>query len=150
MYTRILVAIDNSNTSKKALDEAIRLASALRAQICIAHALDEGLLSQHAMGIGTYIDAEKIKEEMRRAANQLLDEAAAKVSAAGIIPERLLVESGKKRTAEQIADGARQWKADLIVVGTHGRRGVDRLLVGSVAENLTRIAETSLLMVRES
>ena len=48
-----------------------------------------------------------------------------------------------------IADAATQWSADLIVVGTHGRRGFERLLVGSVAENLVRIATCSLLLVRE-
>ena len=64
-----------------------------------------------------------------------------------ILPSRLL-ESSARRVAELIADGARDWQADLIVVGTHGRRGVDRLLVGSVAENLTRLARTSLLLVR--
>lgn len=148
MYTRILVAIDSSNTAKKALDEAIRLACALKAQLCIAHAMDEGPLAQHALGLGTYIDAAKIKGEMREAANALIDTAIGTAAAAGIKAERLLIESEKKRTAEQIADGAREWKADLIVVGTHGRRGVDRFLVGSVAENLTRICETSLLMVR--
>ena len=46
-------------------------------------------------------------------------------------------------------DAAAQWNADLIMVGTHGRRGVERMLVGSVAENLVRIATTSLMLVRE-
>jgi len=148
MYTRILVAIDSSDTAKKALDEAVRLATVLKAHLCIVHALDEGPLAQHAMGLGTYIDADKIKAEMRQSAEQLLDRAVAKAGAGGANAERLLIESERKRTAEQIADAARQWKADLIVVGTHGRHGVERLLVGSVAENLTRLAETSLLMVR--
>lgn len=148
MYTRILVAIDSSDTAKKALDEALRLANALTAKLCIAHALDEGPLVQHALGIGTYIDADKIKGEMRQLAGQLLDGAVATAAASGITAERLLIESEKKRTAEQIADAAVQWHADLIVVGTHGRHGVERLLVGSVAENLTRLASTSLLMVR--
>jgi nucleotide-binding universal stress UspA family protein len=62
----------------------------------------------------------------------------------------MLIESATdRRVAEMIADGARDWGADLVVIGTHGRRGFERMLVGSVAENLVRIAATSPLLVRE-
>lgn len=149
MYSRIFVAIDDSNTALKALDEAIRIASALGASLCIAHASDEGPLEQHGMGLGSYIDVDKVKVEIREAGNQLLARAAAKATAAGITAERLLMESGRRRVAEMITDGARDWKADLLVVGTHGRRGFERMLVGSVAENLVRMSTTSLLLVRE-
>lgn len=148
MYTRILVAIDGSDTANRALDAAITLANAFKAKLCIAHALDEGLLAQHALGIGTYLDADKVKGDMRQAATQLLAAAVATAEAAGVKAEPVLIESEQKHTAEQIADSAKQWKANLIVVGTHGRRGVDRLLVGSVAENLARLVKTSLLTVR--
>ena len=148
MYTRILVAVDSSDTASKALGEAIRLAGALQAKLCITHALDEGSLAQHALGIGTFIDADKVKKEMRAAAEKLLDAAVATAAAAGVTAERRLTESERKRPAEQIVDAATDWRADLVVVGTHGRRGVERLLVGSVAENLTRMSTTSLLMVR--
>src|SRR5574337_353269 len=150
MYTRILVAIDDSPTAAKALDEAVRLASALGAALCIAHAVDEGPLAQHGMGIGTYLDIEKVKGEMRDESNKLLDQAVATAAAAGIQAERVLMESTERRVAELIADAASQWGADLIVVGTHGRRGFERLLVGSVAENLVRMANTSLVLVRGS
>ena len=150
MYTRILVAIDDSPTAEKALDEAIRLAGALGAALCIAHAVDEGPLAQHGMGIGTYIDIEKVKGEMRDDSNQLLDKAVAAAAAAGVQAERLLIESTDKRLAEMITEGASQWNADLIVAGTHGRRGFERLLVGSVAENLVRMCHASLLLVRAS
>jgi nucleotide-binding universal stress UspA family protein len=48
-----------------------------------------------------------------------------------------------------ITECARDWEADLVIVGTHGRRGLERLLVGSVAEKLVRVANTSLMLVRE-
>jgi nucleotide-binding universal stress UspA family protein len=150
MYAHILVAIDSSTTAQKALDEAIRMAVALRAGLCIAHAIDVAALVQHGMGIGTYIDIEKVKGEMRDAGNRLLDQAVAKAAAGGCQAERMLIESNEdRRVAEMIADGARDWRADLVVVGTHGRHGFERMLVGSVAENLVRIATTSLLLVRE-
>lgn len=149
MYTRILVAIDDSGCSAKALDEAVRLAAALGAALCIANAADEGPIAQHGMGIGTYIDIEKVKAEMRAESNKLLDQAVATAAAAGVQAERLLLESAQKRVAEMITAAAAQWGAELIVVGTHGRRGFERLLVGSVAENLVRVATTSLMFVRE-
>ena len=149
MSKRIFVAIDSSSTSQKALDEAIQLSAALGASLCIATAADEGPITQHGMGLGTYIDVDKMKEEMRGASSTLLAQALDKANTAGCKAELILIESSQKRVAEMISDAASQWNADLIVVGTHGRRGFERLLVGSVAENLVRIATTSLMLVRE-
>ncbi len=149
MSKRILVAIDNSSTAQKALDEAIALAHVQGASLCVATAVDEGPLDQHGMGLGSYIDVELVKTQMRASGNALLDQAQARAAAAGCTAERLLIESTQRRVAEMISDAAAQWGADLIVVGTHGRRGFERLLVGSVAENLVRIATCSLLLVRE-
>jgi nucleotide-binding universal stress UspA family protein len=149
MHKNILVAIDSSTTAQKALDESIHLAGALGAKISIAHAVDEAALAQHGMGLGSYIDIEKAKGEIRESGVRLLNEAVARASEAGIQAEPLLIESTDRRVAEMIADAARNSGADLIVVGTHGRRGFERMLVGSVADNLVRIAETSILLVRE-
>lgn len=148
MYKKIFVAIDDSPTSQKALGEAIQLARSSQAALCIAHAADESLLAQHGMGIGTYIDVDRTKLAIRETSQSLLDAAGQQAAAAGVTAECSLLEATDKRVAELIAAGAAAWGADLIVVGTHGRRGVARLLVGSVAENLVRIAGTSLLMVR--
>jgi nucleotide-binding universal stress UspA family protein len=150
MYKQIFVAIDNSSTAQKALDEAIQLAAKLGAGLCIGTALDEAPVTQHGMGLGSYIDVDKIKQEMRANGNALLEGAMAKARAAGCDPYCILIESDKKRLSEMIIDAATQWNADLIVMGTHGRRGFERLLVGSVAEHMIRSATTTLLLVRES
>jgi nucleotide-binding universal stress UspA family protein len=149
MYSRIFVAIDNSSTAQKALDEAIQLAVKLDAALCIGTALDEAPVTQHGMGLGSYIDVDKIKQEMRDVGDALLDQAAAKAKAAGCDPYRILIESDKKRLSDMIIEAADQWNTDLIVMGTHGRRGFERLLVGSVAEHMIRSATTTLLLVRE-
>lgn len=150
MYKRILVAVDGSSTADKALGEAVLLVNALGADLCIAYAVDEAHLVQHGMGLGSYIDVEKVKGEMRDAGKLLLDSALAKAVAAGCRAEHMLIESSRKRVAEMIADAARDWRADLVILGTHGRRGFEQMLVGSVADNLTRIATTSLMLVRET
>lgn len=149
MYKRIMVAIDSSATASKALKEAVQLAKSVGAELCIVHAEDESLLEQHGMGIGTYIDVEKAEAAIRAAGNRLLDDAAAVATAEGIAAEKKLFASGKKRVPDLIAEGATEWQADLIVVGTHGRRGFERMIVGSVAEKLVRVAGTSLLLVRD-
>ena len=87
------------------------------------------------MRIGTGVDIEKVWGEIRNAGNRLLAQAVAKAAAGGCQAERMLIESAKdRRVAETIADGARDWRADLVVVGTHGRHGFERMLVGSVAK----------------
>lgn len=149
MYRKIFVAIDDSSTSQKALNEAILIAKVQGASLCIAHAADEALLAQHGMGLGTYIDVDRTKAAIRQAADDLLAAAVKTAAAAGLSAETRLLEATDKRVAEQIAAGAEAYGADLVVIGTHGRRGFARLLVGSVAENLVRIATTSLLLVRE-
>jgi nucleotide-binding universal stress UspA family protein len=149
MYQKIFVAIDDSPTSQKALAEAIDLARNTSAALCIAHAADESLLAQHGMGLGSYIDVEGTKKAIHETSQALLTDAAAKATAGGVSAETRLLEATDRRVAEQIAAGADDFQADLIVIGTHGRRGFARLLVGSVAENLVRIANTSLLMVRD-
>jgi nucleotide-binding universal stress UspA family protein len=150
MKKHIFVAIDGSTTANKALDEALEFAVALKANICIAFVADEGGLIQHGMGLGSYIDVDKIKAEIRTGADKVLDEAVERAKAAGCLAERMLIESANRRVAEAIVDAAAAWSSDLLVIGAHGVRGFERLLVGSVAENLTRISRISLLIVRQS
>lgn len=148
MCKRIFVAIDGSATAQSALVEAIQFARLPDMSLCIGTVLDASPLGQNSMGMGALIDVEQVKTGMRQAAKTLLDEAVAKAKEAGLDPYQILIESDKKRVAEMIVEAATQWDADLIVIGTHGRRGFERMVMGSVAENLVRIATTSLFLVR--
>ena len=148
MFKNILVAIDDSAGAQQALDRAIQVARSAGAGLCITFVADEMPLLQHGMGLGSYIDIERVREQMRGAGERLLAEAAAKAVAAGCAAQTRLVEATQRRVAEMIVETAVDWGADLIVVGTHGWRGIERMLVGSVAENLTRIAPASLMLVR--
>ena len=150
MKKRIFVAIDGSSTANRALDEAITMAQAFKASICIIFVADEADLMQHGMGLGSFIDVEKIKTEIRSGANKMLGDAVSRATAAGCQAEQLLIESSNRRVAESIADAAQSWGADLMVVGSHGGSGIGRLLVGSVAEKLVRISQISLLIVRQA
>jgi nucleotide-binding universal stress UspA family protein len=85
---------------------------------------------------------------MRLGAQGFLGKAAETARAAGVEVETKLIESEQKHVSDMLAEAAAEWKADLLIVGTHGRRGMERFFVGSVAERLVRKAETSLLLVR--
>ncbi len=149
MYKRILVAIDDSFMTDKVLDVAIELSKSNGATLGILHALDETMFGHHTHAENLLPNSVgKLEYKMRKGAGAFLDRAAKRVADAGVDAELKLVESETKHISDMLADAAAEWKADLLVVGTHGRRGMERFFVGSVAERLVRKVETSLLLVR--
>jgi nucleotide-binding universal stress UspA family protein len=149
MYSRILVAVDGSDTAKRALDHALQLAREQRARLRIVHALESVHFLVSLAG-GYPFDASALLDSMREDGKQVLDHAQAQASSAGVEAESALIEgeAPMDRTATIILQDALRWNADLIVIGTHGRRGFDRVVLGSVAEALVRIAHVPVLLVR--
>jgi nucleotide-binding universal stress UspA family protein len=146
MYQRIMVAVDGSETSERGLDEAISLAKDQKAKLGIIHVVDIVVIFGAGQFPATYIDA------TRELARETIERARAKTVAAGLDPEILLPEivTSGYHVGDTIAQSARDWKADLLVVGTHGRRGVSHMLLGSVAERIVRMAPCPLLLVRSA
>lgn len=147
MYKKIIVAIDDGETSQCALQEAAQLAKAHGAQLCVMHVADETLLGMHNRTFTTTLNLDDAREAIRQAGRDLLADVKAKLE--GIDAETLLAEADNQRVSEVIVNAAQQWGADLIVLGTHGRRGLQRLILGSVAEQLVRLAPVSVLLVRK-
>jgi len=146
MYQRILVPVDGSATSRQGLAEAISLARLTQGRIRIAHVLDEPFMALGADGfVGNPGDLLALVEEAGQA---ILDEALAIVRAAGIDCDGVSSNTFEGRVCECVVAAAREWPADLIVIGTHGRRGAGRLLLGSDAEQILRLAPTPVLLVR--
>jgi nucleotide-binding universal stress UspA family protein len=146
MYQRILVPVDGSPTSRRGLDEAINLAVMSHGRLRLCHVIDE---LSFALAMDAYSGysgnwLESLREEGRR----ILDEARATAGAAGIEADTLLCDSFAGSVQEQVTAEARKWPADLIVLGTHGRRGVGRLVLGSSAEHILRFAPVPVLLVR--
>lgn len=144
MYQRIMVAVDGSDTAERGLQEAIRLAKDQKARLAITHVIDIVVVN------GEEGFSETVMDTMRDYARDTLDKARKAAMDAGIdaevqAPE--IVTSGY-RVADKIVELARDWKADLLVIGTHGRRGFSRMLLGSVAEGVVRLAPCPLLLVR--
>ena len=142
MYQRILVPIDGSPTSTRGLDEALKLAKLTGASIRLVHVLDQPMF----MGPETYtIDVFGI---LRKAGEKIMQTARERVVAAGIDVSTFVSEVFPGRVCDVVLEQAKAFSADLIVIGTHGRRGVGRLLVGSDAEQIVRLATVPVLLVR--
>ncbi len=142
MYQRILCPIDGSETSHAGLAEAILLAQHDGAVIRLLYVLDTAYLQSTGYMIG------EVYERLRATGAQLLETAKHRVEGAGIGVETALIDANTRRVADAIIDDGRSWLADIIVIGTHGRRGVSHLLLGSDAEAVVRMSETPVLLVR--
>jgi nucleotide-binding universal stress UspA family protein len=145
MYQRVLLAVDGSSTSNAALEEGIRFARDQGARLRLVHVLDLAPLS---WGTEEYFDISVIQDAIRRAGEQILDQAAKRAENVEMAVETALLESYGERIPNMIIEAARNWPADLIVIGTHGRRGFDHLLMGSVAEGVLRTAPVPVLLIR--
>ena len=146
MYARILVAVDESLHAEHALQHAIELATHLSAALRIIHVTD---MSWLALGPELAIDLDTLTQARRAASEKILASAQERVRAAGLDAEIKCVETATptQHIAAAIADEATAWPADVLVVGTHGLRGVERLLLGSVAEGVARRASVPVLLV---
>lgn len=145
MYKRILVPVDGSPTSTRGLDEAIRLAKLTGAGIRLVHVLDRFVL---AAGGATY--TADVFGLLREGGEEILQQMKARVAASGIDVTTYISEPLAGRLCDVVIDQAKDYDADLIVLGTHGRRGVGRLLLGSGAEQILRTVTVPVLLVRST
>ena len=145
MYRHILVPVDGSTTAARGLREAIKLARGQRARLTILHAIyvyiDDDMLQATAF-------SPQINEVSRRFGRRMLDRAAALAKRHGVRAATVLAERPGWNPADLIVAEAKKRKVDLIVLGTHGRRGVRRLVLGSDAEQVVRLAPVPVLLVR--
>ncbi|CEG58347.1 universal stress protein [Legionella fallonii] len=149
MYKNIMLAIDGSKVSDSLVEEVIKLTKDQDVNLRIIHVLDESFVHYG----GPSFDYLSLIAHWREEGQNILDNASRIItSQSSIKVETSLLELKplQGRVAEVIAEEAKKWPADLLVIGTHGRRGFSRLFLGSVAENIIRIATTPLLLVRGS
>lgn len=147
MYKRILVPVDGSRTSTLGLQEAIRLAKGSKAKLRLIHVVDESVALQDS--VYTF-GAEDMLSILKKGGEQSLKRALDLVGKHGIKPESKLVESFTGSVADIIVGDAKKWRADLIVMGTHGRRGFSHMVLGSDAEMVIRSSPAPVLLVRGS
>ncbi|HEY8051005.1 MAG TPA: universal stress protein [Ramlibacter sp.] len=141
-YRRILVPVDGSPTSNKALVAALNIARDGDGQLRIVHVVDE---VAHLTGFEA---SSMILAAAMQAAERVLADAAEIAKASGVTADVKLLDQPGERLGVLVAKEAQQWEADLVVVGTHGRRGFERMLVGSGAEQIIRLAPVPVLVIR--
>ena len=135
-------------TAARGLAEAIQLARTTGGRLRLIHVVDELSLT---LGVGAGMTATgDLRNLVREAGAATLVEGSKTVQAAGLEVDTVLKDSFAGRVYEHVVAEAARWLADLVVVGTHGRRGVGRLVLGSDAENIARHAQTPVLLVRDT
>lgn len=146
MYRKLLVPVDGSAPSNLALLEAIKFIKSMGGgKLRLVHVVDEFLADP------TYIPSvyyQGVIEALRSVGQATLDGAVATVRQHALEPESVLLETMGHRVADHVVSHAKAWPADLIVMGTHGRRGIRRLLMGSDAELVVRTSPVPVLLVR--
>lgn len=142
MYKRILVPVDGSETSSRALVAALQMARDAGGRVRVIHALDE---LAYVPGYDYGADLLRIAREQ---AAKVVKDADDVAKSSGVPCESRVVEAPGRRLGDVVAEEAKTWEADLVVVGSHGRRGVGRALLGSGAEQVIRSTQVPVLVFR--
>jgi nucleotide-binding universal stress UspA family protein len=142
---RILHATDFSRASTPALRWAVELARSNRSQLLVLHVMTPPVLGMPGEGYVSPTLYERLETSARAEARKRLDAVVAKARKGGARASGLLLEGVPH---ELIARAARSRKADLLVIGTHGRSGLAKLFLGSVAARLVSMAPRPVLTVR--
>jgi len=146
MYERLLLPIDGSEVSMNAVRGAVELAAKLGSTVRLVYVLDASMMAVPDPETGL-VDVSALRDSFRTVGEKSLSDAEAVMKGGGVPVEKELLEGD---VHDSIVEEADKWKADLIVMGTHGRRGVNRLLLGSVAESVARRASCGVMLIRPS
>jgi nucleotide-binding universal stress UspA family protein len=144
MYDKILVPHDGSETSTCGLNEAIKIAKSQGSRIRLLHIVHE-FVFEYTYSPGMYTST--VIESLREGGKAILNQAETLLRKEGIAAECILIEAIGGRAADLILEQAKEWLADLIVMGTHGRRGLLRVALGSDAEEVVRASQVPVLLV---
>ena len=141
-FHKILLPVDGSTTSNRALEMAIKLATGGAVRLHLIHAVDE------LAYMSGYEYAADLFAMARDYGQKILDQALQIAKSAGVEADIKLIDLPAQRLGETVATEAREWGADLIVLGTHGRKGIGRVFLGSGAEQIIRLSPVPTLVVR--
>lgn len=145
MYQRILVPLDGSPTAERGLREALKLAAGQQTKLLLLHVVDDYPMLIETSSMTSYEDVVK---GLRKHGLDVLASAKGECDEAAVHCEALLREVMGERVSDVIVAQAAQHACDLVVMGTHGRRGFQRLAMGSQAEAVARASPVPVLLVR--
>ena len=144
VFSRILVGIDGSDASNEAVTLAARLACEQRSQLIFCHSVNWAPVLSGMVSSGTMLGAAPIIDDLKQAGEELLDRARDTATRVGVEAETRMVEN---EPAQRILELATDEKCSLIVMGTHGRQGLQRLVLGSTTEAVLRESTIPVLTV---
>jgi len=147
MYKKILCPIDGSPTSNRGMKEAINVAKNQKAKLRFIHVIDTYFPILDGLGDFAMID---MTDTLRKNAAKVIKKAEAAAEKEGVEVDAVQAETLGGRPAEFIVKEADKWPADLIVMGTHGLRGISRLVMGSDAEYVLRTSPVPVLMINST
>ena len=147
MYSCILVPVDGSDAAECGLREAIRIATATKGKLVVLNVVNEFPLLLDPVALADY---NSLLEALSRAGDEIVAKAAKTATEAGIECESVVVDATTGQAATAIVEQAVSRHCDLIVMGTHGRRGLKRLALGSDAELVVRQSHVPVLLVKAS
>ena len=145
MYKQILCPIDGSPTSNCGMNEAIQLAKDQNAKLRFLHVID---IYFPTMDVTGDLNLIYIDEVLRKNGKKVLKTAEEAAHKAGVIADSKIVEAIGGRISKFVVNEAKECSADLIVMGTHGLRGIERLVLGSDAETIVRTSHVPVLLVK--
>lgn len=145
MFRRLLVPYDGSPASRAALAQAVSLARESAGRLRVIHVIGE-LSTMYAEAHGW--DAARVRGQMKQAAKEALADALQPSHTGGVETESAILDSPDRPVWAAIIEDAGRWQPDVIVIGTHGRRGISRMVMGSDAESVIRSSPMPVLTVR--
>ena len=146
LFRKILIALDDGLISAHAAEVGVELGRSLKADMALIHvvAYPVASCSDRNPSLTQFVDPSEIIGIEKEVGRKLLNGVRQQLSLEPTIPEYL--ECGE--TAAEIIKVAISWSAELIVIGSHGRHGFDRLILGSIAESVTRSAPCPVLVIK--
>ena len=145
MYKQILCPVDGSDTSNRGMAEAVNLAKAIQAKVRFLYIVDTFHPMLDGMEVGNMTE---VIDGLREHGKAMLEQTKVSALAQGVEADTVILENDLNRVSKIIVTHAKECHADLILMGTHGRRGLSHLLMGSDAEAVIRTSPVPVLIVR--
>ena len=147
MYKRIFLATDGSHLSHKAEQSAIAMAAAFHAELLVVKVVPHYIQTYFEGSFAVSdVDSKKIEEQWVQTAQKVLDKVQTEAAALGVNANTLVIKSDD--IAKGLIDQAEQFKAELIVMASHGRKGIKRLLLGSETMTVLTHVKIPVLVLR--
>lgn len=145
MYSKILVPLDGGKTSERALREAVALAKLTRGRLALLHVVDDYPMM---VEMSAAIDFDAVRRQLRTQGEEIVEKGRVMAAAEGVEADTSVTDITQGRVADAILKAVDSTHSELVVMGTHGRRGFNHLVMGSDAEAVVRQCKVPVMVVR--